>query len=54
MLKKAFINAGYTEHHTTYEESLIDETTNEIKCRWIKKSILGASSFHNSRDVRQP
>jgi RimJ/RimL family protein N-acetyltransferase len=23
--KKAFINAGYTEHHTTYEESLIDE-----------------------------
>jgi len=23
--KKAFVNAGYTEHHITYEESLIDE-----------------------------
>jgi RimJ/RimL family protein N-acetyltransferase len=23
--KKAFVNAGYTEHHITYEEVLLDE-----------------------------
>ena len=24
--KKAFVNAGYTEHYTTYEANLIDES----------------------------